>query len=121
MKKISASDKTFFGLVLVMIIGKVIWTSFQLDHPIVQQSINSWVAVILAAVLGFVALKLAQRTGFPDMWDKKISNKQRFLIPVLFGLGFAVIQIILVASVLSLDIPMVKFPLSIPVEVTCQE
>jgi hypothetical protein len=115
MKKMSASDKTFFGLVLVMIIGKVIWTYFQLDHPIVQQSINSWVAVILAAVLGFVTLKLAQRTGFPDMWDKKISNKQRFLIPVLFGLGFAVIQIILVASVLSLDIPMVKFPLSIPV------
>jgi len=90
MKKLSTSDRTFLGLVLIMVIGKVVWTSFQLDHPIVQQSINSWVAVILAAVLGFVALKLAQQTGFPDMWDKKISNKH-------------------------LDIPMVKFPLSIPV------
>ena len=115
MRKISTSDTTFFGLVLIMVIGKVIWTSFQLDHPIVQQSINSWVAIILAAVLGFIALKLAQRTGFPDIWDKRISNKQRFLIPILFGLGFAIIQIILVASVLHLDIPMVKFPLSIPV------
>jgi hypothetical protein len=115
MKKISTSDKTFFGLVLILIIAKVIWASFQLDHPIVQQSINSWVAVVLAAALGFVALKLAQRTGFPDMWDEKISNQQRFVIPVLFGLGFAVIQIILVTLVLRLDIPMVKFPLSIPV------
>ena len=69
----------------------------------------------MAAALGFVALKLAQRTGFPDMWDEKISNQQRFFIPVLFGLGFAVIQIILVTLVLRLDIPMVKFPLSIPV------
>jgi len=115
MKKISTSDKTFFGLVLILIIAKVIWASFQLDHPIVQQSINSWVAVVLAAALGFVALKLAQRTGFPDMWDEEISNQQRFVIPVLFGLGFAVIQIILVTLVLRLDIPMVKFPLSIPV------
>jgi len=115
MKKISTSDKTFFGLVLILIIAKVIWASFQLDHPIVQQSINSWVAVVLAAALGFVALKLAQRTGFPGMWDEEISNQQRFVIPVLFGLGFAVIQIILVTLVLRLDIPMVKFPLSIPV------
>jgi hypothetical protein len=115
MKKLSTSDKTFFGLVLVMIIGKVIWTSFRLDHPIVKQSINSWVAIGLAAVLGFIALKLAQRTGFPDMWDRRISSKQRFVIPILFGLGFAVIQIILVALVLHLDIPMVNFPLSIPV------
>lgn len=115
MKKISTSDKTFFGLVLVMIIAKVIWTSFKLDHPIVLQSINSWVAVILAALLGFAAVKLAQQTGFPDMWDKRISNRQRFVIPVLFGLGFAAIQVVLVTVVLQLNIPMVRFPLSIPV------
>jgi len=115
MKKISTSDKTFFGLVLVMIVAKVIWTSFKLNHPIVQQSTSSWVAVILAAILGFAALKLAQQTGFPDIWDKRISNRQRFVIPVLFGLGFVVIQIILVTLVLQLNIPMVKFPLSIPV------
>lgn len=112
---LSTSEKTFLGLILVMVLGKATWMFFQLDHPIIQQSINSWVAIILTAVLGFVALKLAPRTGFPDIWDKRVSNRQRFLIPVLFGLGFAGIQIVLVSFVLNLDIPMVKYPLSIPV------
>ena len=114
-KTLSTSDKTLLGLVFLMVLGKLTWTLFQLDHPIVQQAVNSWVAIILAAVLGFVAIRLAPQTGFPDIWDNRVSNKQRFLIPTLFGIGFAAIQIVLVSLILNLDIPTVNFPLSIPV------
>lgn len=112
--KLSASDTTFLGLLLLMMTGKVLWITLKVDHFSVQQSLNSWSMYILVSVLGFAALKLAARTGFPDIWDKGISNKQRLLIPLLTGFGFGIIMMI-IAYALQLDVPMVKFPYSIPV------
>lgn len=112
--KLSTSDSTFLGLILMMMTGKLLWIILKVDHPIVQQSLNSWSMYILVSVLGFAAIKLAARTGFPDIWDKEVFNKQRLLIPLLAGLGFGIINII-IAYALQLDVPMVKFPYSIPV------
>jgi hypothetical protein len=113
-QKLTTSDAVFAGLILTMFMGKVIWIAFKVDHPLVQQSTNSWTMYFLAAILGFVALKLAQKTGFPDIWDIRISNRQRFVIPLLTGLGFGILNII-IAYVMQLDVPMVAFPFSIPV------
>lgn len=110
--RFSASDTTFLGLLLLMMAGKLLWIILNVDHPIVQQSLNSWPMYVLVSVLGFAALKLAARTGFPDIWDKGVSNKQRLLIPLLAGSGFGIINII-IAYALQLDVPMVKFPYSI--------
>ena len=33
---------------------------------------------------------LSRRTGFPDIWDARISNRQRFFIPILIGLVYGV-------------------------------
>ena len=88
------SDKTFLGLVLLMGLGKVIWTCFGVDHPIVQNWTGVWSAIIPSAFFGFIAIKLAEKTGFPDIWDEKVSNIQRFLYPVLLGFGFAIIEIL---------------------------
>jgi hypothetical protein len=112
--KLSASDTTFLGLLLLMMSGKMLWIILKVDHPLVQQPLNSWSIYILVTVLGFAALKQAARTGFPDIWDIGISNKQRLSIPLLAGSGFGIINII-IAHTLQLNVPMVKFPYSIPV------
>jgi hypothetical protein len=113
-QKLTTSDAVFAGLILMMFTGKLIWIAFNVDHPLVQQSINSWSIYFLVAILGFIALKLAKRTGFPDIWDKRISNRQRFVIPLLTGLVFGILNII-IALLMELDVPMVEFPFSIPV------
>ena len=111
----NVSLKIFLGLVLTIIFSKIAYTLAQLNDPIVEQGVNSWLGILLVAGLGFLALKLAPRVGFPDLWDKRISNRQRFIIPMLVGIAFGIGQIILVSLVLALKIPMVAFPLAVPV------
>jgi membrane protease YdiL (CAAX protease family) len=49
--------------------------------------VNAAIMLILYGGLGFLGLKLSQKLGFADIWDSKISNKQRFFIPALIGIG----------------------------------
>jgi hypothetical protein len=111
---LTKSDKTFLAIVSLMMLGKAVWTFFGVDHPIVQNWTGTWAALLLAAVLGFIALRLAGKTGFPEIWDDKISNKERFLYPVLLGVGFALVEI-LVGLAMGLPDIHVPFPFSIPV------
>jgi hypothetical protein len=115
--KLTRSDKTFLALVSLMLLGKAVWTYFGVDHPIVQNWTGTWSAIILAAFFGFIAIKLAEKSGFPEIWDEKISNKERFLYPVLLGFAFALIEILVG---LAMDLPNihVPFPFSIPVYVS---
>ncbi|GAH29819.1 unnamed protein product, partial [marine sediment metagenome] len=46
---------------------------------------NAAIMLILYGGLGFLGLKLSSKLGFADIWDLKVSNKQRFLIPALVG------------------------------------
>ena len=114
MNKLTKSDKTFLALVLLMLLGKAVWTYTGVDHPIVQNWTGSWLALILAAFFGFIAIKLAEKTGFPDILDEKISNKERFFYPALLGFAFAIIEI-LVGLAMGLPNIHVPFPFSIPV------
>jgi len=115
--RLTPSEKTFLGLVLLMGLGKAIWIYFDLSHPIVQNWTGAWSAIILAAFFGFIAMKLARQTGFPDIWDDRISNKERFFYPALLGFAFAIIEI-LVSLAMYLPNIHVAFPFSIPVYLT---
>jgi hypothetical protein len=114
---LTKSDATFLILVSLMILGKGVWTYFGVDHPIVQNWTGSWPAILLAAVFGFVAIQLAGKTGFPDIWDEKIPNRERLLYPVLLGVAFALLEI-LVGLAMGLPNIHVPFPSSIPVYVS---
>jgi len=52
--------------------------------------VNAAIMLILYGVLGFLGLKLSRKLGFADIWDPKVSNKQRFLIPALGGIAIGV-------------------------------
>jgi len=115
--KLTKSDTIFLLLVSLMLLGKAVWTFFGVDHPIVQNWTGTWWAILLAAVLGFLAVKIAGKTGFPDIWDEHISNRERLLYPVLLGLAFAFVEI-LVGLAMGLPNIHVPFPFSIPVYVS---
>lgn len=49
---------------------------------------------VIYGALGFLGLLLSRKLGFTDVWDKKITNKQRFGLPVIIGAGCGVFFIV---------------------------
>ncbi len=110
----SLNIKIYLGLAAITVLAKIIFILTRLDHPLLQQGMFSWVGIIVISVLGFMAIRLASRTGFPDMWSENVSNRQRFVIPSLTGAGLAMIQVMMDALSMLPETPTVGFPLSIP-------
>jgi hypothetical protein len=113
-RRLSTSNMTYLGLVAVLVIVCAMAVFVPTGYiPSVQAAMFTWPVVIILAVLGFIGLWLTRRTGFPDLWDAYISNKQRLLIPTLLGLGTGAILVLLdlIQPVGEIHIP---FPFSIP-------
>jgi hypothetical protein len=121
MKNQSTSIKIYLGLVLFLIGVKLFFLLAPVKFPLSDQAgAFSWLTILTIAALGFIGLVLSKRTGFPDIWDTRISNRQRFLIPAIIGVVYGVITV-LVELIGARSHPFqltsdfnVKFPLSIP-------
>ena len=113
MRRPSNSTLTYIALVAFLISVKLIFLAFPTAFPLAEQeSAFAWTTIGLIALMGFVGLILSQRTGFPDIWDPNVSNRQRFLIPIVIGLVYGAVT---VAKDLSAPSPVhLKPPLSIP-------
>jgi hypothetical protein len=73
--------------------------------------------LIVYGGLGFLGLRLSQRLGFPAIWEPGLSNRQRFLVPALVGLGtgvfFIIVDVLLRRSHSLGPLPHPPFPTSI--------
>lgn len=52
--------------------------------------------VLLVALAGFVAAAFQRQAGFPELLQRTISNRQRYWLPLLTGLLFALPDVVLV-------------------------
>jgi membrane protease YdiL (CAAX protease family) len=105
MRKLLPSIKIYIGLIITLAILAAINVflpqgsltlpeqEFPASKPVLAL-VNAAVMLILYGGLGFLGLKLSQKLGFADLWDSKISNKQRFLIPALIGVGIGIFFIL---------------------------
>jgi len=95
MRNLSLSLKIYISLVAFLIAVKLIFLLSPKVFPLAEQaSAFYWTTILLIAAMGFVGLILSRRTGFPEIWDTKVSNRQRFLIPTLIGLLYGVITVL---------------------------
>ena len=103
MKKISLSIEIYIGLIIALAILAAINVFLPQGSflPILPEQelpaskpvlalVNAVIMLVLYGGLGFLGLKLSQKLGFADIWDSKVSNKQRLLIPAFIGLGIGV-------------------------------
>jgi hypothetical protein len=58
-----------------------------------QAAVFGWPFLAVWTAAGLIGIWFSRRTGFPDAWDARISNRQRFLIPILIGLAFSVVAV----------------------------
>ena len=99
-KKISISIKIYIALVITLAIlsainvflpqGDFLPISPEHDLPATKTVlvlVNAAIMLVLYGGLGFIGLKLSQKLGFTEIWDPRVSNKQRFLIPALVGIA----------------------------------
>ena len=107
MKEISLSIKIYIGLIITLAILAAINVFLPQGSflPILPEQelpapkpvlalVNAAIMLILYGGLGFLGLKLSQKLGFADIWDTKISKRQRFLIPALIGIGIGIFFIL---------------------------
>lgn len=107
MKGLSLSIRIYIGLIIALAILAAVNTflpqgSFvpavpEQDLPVskpVLAIVTACIMLVLYGGLGFLGLKLSQKLGFPVIWDSRISNRQRFIIPALVGLGTGIFIII---------------------------
>ncbi|MGB2727209.1 MAG: CPBP family glutamic-type intramembrane protease [Halobacteriota archaeon] len=107
MKELSLSIKIYIGLIITLAIlaasnvflpqGSFLPTLPEQELPApkpVLALVNACIMLIFYGGLGLLGLKLSEKLGFPELWDEKISNKQRFLIPALIGMGIGMFFIL---------------------------
>ena len=99
------SNLTFFILLVILVLAAGL-NSFlpqgNIATQLPQSQIPKWqlalggagITFVLYGVLGFVGLVLWRKLGFPDIWDERVTNKQRFLTPALVGAALGVVLII---------------------------
>lgn len=49
--------------------------------------VNAITIFILYGGFGLIGLRLSQKLGFAEIWDAKVSSRERFFIPALIGVG----------------------------------
>ena len=95
MKNLSTSVKIYIGVVAFLFAVKLVFLLFPTRFPLAEQeSAFYWTTIVVIALLGFVGLILSRKIGFPDIWDPRISVRQRFLLPIIIGLVYGLITVV---------------------------
>lgn len=101
MSQKTKSNITFFILLAILAVCAGLSSLLpqgDIVTQIPQSQIPTWLISLVSAggtlliygILGFIGLILWRKIGFPDIWDERVTNKQRFLIPGLVGGGVGI-------------------------------
>lgn len=103
MRKLSLSIKIYIGLIITLAILAAINVFLPQGSfsPILSAQelpaakpilalVTGCIMLIFYGGLGFLGLILSRKLGFAELWDSRISNKQRFVIPALIGIGIGI-------------------------------
>lgn len=92
------SSSSFVWLILVgylVLVKTVILPMFPPIAIDAVAAIFSWPVILIFSLLGLVGVWLADCTGFMPALDARVSNRQRYLIPLLIGGGIGVLASLL--------------------------
>jgi hypothetical protein len=95
MAKLSSSVKAYLGLFAFIVALRILLFFVPVEYALPsQEQMVSILTILVIFAIGCVGLHLAPKAGFAEMFDATVSNKQRFLLSILIGLGFGVISVI---------------------------
>ena len=104
---------TYGLLVAVLLACKLVFALRPVSYYLRDQaSAFAWMTLLAIIVFGCVGLLLAPRAGFPDMWDDRVSNTRRFVIPTVDGIVYGLVTIFALDLLNPSDVH-IAFPASI--------
>jgi len=104
----------YFRLIVFMVFLKIIFFFTPFNHIIPKPKVDMFALIVfLVFVFGFIGLSLARKAGFPEIWDRRISNRERFISPMICGVAFSSI-IMLIDIIEPIGNVYSWFPLSMP-------
>ncbi len=62
--------------------------------PLVTALAAAGGTLVIYGALGLIGFILWRKLGLPDIWDARVTNRQRFLIPALVGAGIGLLIIV---------------------------
>jgi hypothetical protein len=99
----STSTKIFIWLIITLAIlsfinvflpqGNLMPGKLPASKPIVGL-VSAVSILIIYGGLGFIGLKLSEKLGWAKIWDRKLTNRQRFLTPAIVGVALGILLII---------------------------
>jgi hypothetical protein len=96
MNRPSPSIKVYLGLLMLLVVLRVALYFMPVEFVLAdQERMVSWPSILAIWALGLIGVILAPMAGFPGMWDKEIQNRGRLFIPVLIGLSFGLLSVVL--------------------------
>lgn len=90
-RAITKDSLTYTGLWLFIAIGIIIGTQIAFSHS--QIRIVEGVTLLIL-LLGFPFVYLQAAAGLPTFWQRNISWRTRFLIPIAIGLAFGTMDVV---------------------------
>ena len=129
---LSRSIKIFTGIIIIYALLSAITVFLPQGDLLNQYKLPASKPVIATAIffmmlifyggLGLIGIILSNKLGFTGIWDNKVSNKQRFLIPAIVGAAIGIVFIftdLVFSKFNSLGpIPHPPFPTSLAASVT---
>jgi hypothetical protein len=95
MAKLSSSVKSYLALFAFVVALRIILFFVPVEYALPgQEQLVAIPRILVIFAIGYVGLYLAPKAGFAEIYDATVSNQQRFLLPILIGLGFGVISVI---------------------------
>ena len=87
------SAVTFGILVLIAFAVRLVLPMFPSGIFIPSRGALEWPFVAAIAVCGALGILISRQVGIPEMWDPRISNRRRIVIPAFFGFTLALMTI----------------------------
>ena len=103
-QKLINSATVWLGLMGYWVIADVLLAWFPAAPTGRQVGPEGWGALVFFALLGLAGAAFAVRTGFPAAWDARLPAARRLLLPVLVGVGFGGLAILIEEVTRSLHI-----------------
>jgi hypothetical protein len=94
--RVSAGSFITFGLLVATLVGAKLYF---LDHPAFfplesQATAFEWRLLLTVASCGLFGLLLAPYARFPDMWDQAVKHRHRLLVPLVWGVVYALVTVV---------------------------
>lgn len=88
---------TYFIFLGICIAG-IAWAKyFVIPYPFLR--VFDWVSISVL-LIGVPFLFLQKQAGIPEFWERRITNKSRILIPLAIGLGFGILDVLIIKGIL---------------------